>query len=379
MSHIDNNKHLIDSIVEISNEVLFNNKNDYSHVVLPELSMSDWEEFFNLASIHGLLPIVMQVFENRQFDDERLREVVIDSYIVAQKYREKYRIRIQAMEELAEMFAEKDLDVMFFKGAALAQLYPNPEWRVFSDIDFYMYGEWKRGIAVMEEHGIANRPYVHHNTEADLYGILLENHYDFIERVNYKHHIILDDELKDLANSEGHKYKASFLPASNENGYVMTPTMNAIFLLRHMGAHFASETISIRMLYDWALFLKICTRDVDWGRVHGLYEQSGLMMFARMIQGVLVSKMRIAIHDYPIEPILGEKTDRIWNSLVDGEPTNPYKKNSLIHTLYEGKLFVKNRWKYQIVFPNESYLKLFIHYTRLHLKSKFDRLFHQYR
>lgn len=376
MNPTGNNRYLIDAIVDICNEVLLNKKNDYCHIVLPKWSVTDWKEFFNLASIHGALPIIMPVFESKQFDDEQLREVVVDSYVIAQKYKEKYRLRLQTMQELAEMFAEKDLNVMFFKGAALAQLYPNPEWRVFSDIDFYMYGKWKEGIAVMEEHGIANRPFWHHNTEADLYGILLENHYDFIERVNHKHHIILDDELKDLANSEGLKYKVSFLPATNENAYVMTPTMNAIFLLRHMGAHFASETISIRMLYDWSLFLKNYTKDVDWVRVLGLYEQSRLSMFARMIQGILVSKMGIVIPDCPIEPLMGEKTDRIWNSIIDGETPNPYKKNALLHTLYEVRVFIKNRWKHQIVFPQESYLKLFFSYVYLHLKLKLTRLFH---
>lgn len=377
MMNPTNNSQLVDAIVDICNEVLFNNGNDYQYLVLPELSLADWKEFFNLASIHGTLPIIMPVFESRQFDDEQLKEVVVDSYVVAQKYREKYRIRIQAMQELAGMFAEKGLDVMFFKGAALAQLYPNPEWRVFSDIDFYLYGKWKEGIVVMEEHGIANRPFWHHNTEADLYGILLENHYDFIERVNHKHHIILDDELKDLANSEGHNYKASFLPATNKNVYVMAPTMNAIFLLRHMGAHFASETISIRMLYDWALFLKKHTKDVDWVRVLGLYEQSRLSMFARMIQGILVSKMGIAIPNCPVEPLLGENTDLIWNSIIEGETPNPYKKNGLLYTLNEVRVFMRNRWKHQLVFPQESYTKLFFSYVFLHLRSIIQRWFHK--
>ena len=377
MNPTGNNRYLIDAIVNICNEVQLNKKNDYCHIVLPKWSVTDWKDFFNLASIHGVLPIIMQVFESRQFDDEQLREVVVDSYVVAQKYREKYRIRIQAMQELAAMFAEKDLNVMFFKGAALAQLYPNPEWRVFSDIDFYMYGKWKEGIAVMEEHGIANRPFLHHNTEADLYGILLENHYDFIERVNHKHHIILDDKLKELANKEGYQFKATFLPVSYENVYVMTPTMNAIFLLRHMGAHFASETISIRMLYDWALFLKKSSKDVDWDKVLGLYEQSGLSMFARMIQGVLVSKMGIVIPDSPIEPLMGEKTDKIWNSIIDGETPNPYKKNGLLYTLNEVRVFMRNRWKHQLVFPQESYTKLFFSYVFLHLRSIIQRWFHK--
>ena len=83
-----NNRQLVDAIVDISNEVLFNNGNDYGYIVLPELSLSVWKEFFDFASTHGVLPIIMQVFENRQFDDEQMREMVVDSYVVAQKYKE---------------------------------------------------------------------------------------------------------------------------------------------------------------------------------------------------------------------------------------------------------------------------------------------------
>ena len=92
-------------------------------------------------------------------------------------------------------------------------------------------------------------------------------------------------------------------------------------------------------------------------------------MFARMIQGILVSKMGILIPDCPIKPLLGEKTDRIWNSIIDGEPPNPYKKKALLYTLYEVRVFIQNRWKHQIVFPQESYLKLFFSYVFLYLKS----------
>ena len=67
-----------------------------------------------------------------------------------------------------------------------------------------------------------------------MHGILLENHYDFVERQNHRQNLILDDELKKLANEEGRKIKALFLDSEIKNAYVMTPTMNAIFLMRHM-------------------------------------------------------------------------------------------------------------------------------------------------
>jgi 1,6-anhydro-N-acetylmuramate kinase len=138
----------------------------------------------------------------------------------------------------------------------LAQLYPVEEWRVFSDIDFYLYGKWQEGNRVLERHGIECRPYVHHNTEAVLNSTLLENHYDFLDRDNHKGNLMLDDELKRLAKVEGRSFPFKFENTEVDNAYSMSPTMNAIFLMRHMAAHFFSESVALRMLYDWALFQK---------------------------------------------------------------------------------------------------------------------------
>jgi hypothetical protein len=42
----------------------------------------------------------------------------------------------------------------------------------------------------MERHGIKNRPCGHHNTEASSHDVLLENHYDFVERMNHQQNLV---------------------------------------------------------------------------------------------------------------------------------------------------------------------------------------------
>ena len=185
---------LFEHLVAISNHVLFSDNRAPSELMLPELSLKEWDKLFSMASLHGLLPTVMSLFEKRTIENQELRNAIIRWFGNAQIDVYNYRMRISTMRELAEMFAEDGIDVMFFKGAALAQLYPVQEWRVFSDIDFYLYGKWQEGNRVLERHGIECRPYVHHNTEAVLNSILLENHYDFLERMNHKQNLVFDCE-----------------------------------------------------------------------------------------------------------------------------------------------------------------------------------------
>ena len=278
-----NKNELTDLVVSLCNNVLLKEETPQ----LPELSAKEWDVLFTFASTQGVLSVITQLFPDLELPPSPERLTIVGWYLGSLETPARYQQRINTMRQLAEMFAEAGMDIMFLKGAAIAQLYPVPGWRAFSDIDYYLYGESEKGIEVMKKRGIENSAYYHHHTQASLNNILIENHYDFVERVNHKCDIVLDDALKDMADNEGHSLRAYFLGGDVKNAYLMTPTMNAIFLMRHMSAHFVSETISLRMLYDWALFLKKKGYEVNWNRVMSLYEQSDMIRFAEIVQGVL--------------------------------------------------------------------------------------------
>ena len=374
MRKMSSQEKLIETIVGICAQVLFADKTWASDDQLPELSAKEWENLLSIASMHGTLPVVMQLFESRKIEDKDVRKVILKWYAVAQGNKQRYQIRVKTIRELAEMFAEGGLDMMVFKGAALAQLYPNPEWRVFSDIDFYLYEEWKKGVEVMDRHGVKNEPYYHHNTNATLNGVLLENHYDFVERLNHRLNLVLDDELKEMAREEGKSLKATFLDDQVTNVYMMTPTMNAVFLMRHMSAHYVSESIPLRMLNDWILFLNQHAKDVDWKRVCGLYEKAGMTEFVGIIMELIRQYYHIDFSDVPIALVANEHTAKVWDNIVFPPAANPYKKNSIKYWLYETKTFSGNRWKHQIVYPGESYLLLSLHYVWSVVKRKLGLL-----
>ena len=365
---------LIDIIVGICAQVLLNDETGASDEQRAELSVGDWEQLLSSASLHGVLPIVMQVLEGRKIDDKDIRKVILKRFAVAQGNKKRYQIRVQTICELAKMFAEEKMDMMVFKGAALAQLYPDPEWRVFSDIDFFLYGEWKKGVEVMERHGVKNRPYYHHNTEATLHGVLLENHYDFVERLNHRLNLVLDDELKKMAQEEGKTMKAMFVNDNANNVYVMTPTMNAVFLMRHMSAHYVSESVPLRMLNDWILFLKHHAKDVDWKRVCQLYEKSGMTEFVGIIMELIRVHFHVEFSEVPITLVANKHTEMVWDSIVFPPGVNPHKQYSLSYFEYEVKTFMRNRWKHQIVYPGESYFLLSFYYVRSVLKRKLGLL-----
>lgn len=343
---------------------------------MPNMSAKEWDRLLNFASMQGVLPIITPLFANYETNNTQLRSVLVQWCAVSLQSAAKYKLRTNIMRELAKLFAEEDIDVMFIKGTTLAQLYPNPESRMFSDIDFFLFGKSDQGIKAMARHGIDNSEYYHHHTQASLNGVLLENHYDFVERVNHKCDIILDDALKDLAVKEGHSLQVDFLGDAISNAYQMTPTMNAIFLMRHMSAHFVSETVPLRMLYDWALFLEKRGEDVDWPMVLKLYEESGMMRFAEIIQQMLLSHLSYQKRECPIA--FGNVTDaeKVWQSIVNPPVRDPHKKFTLRYYLFEAHTFFANRWKHKLVYPGESFVGLFFKYVRHGVKMMVKKKAH---
>lgn len=361
---------VVDIIIGLCNSVLFKNE----QADLPCLSGRDWDILLSCASEQGVLPIITHQYGDVELPDVPSRMVLVEWFVTSEQSKLQFQQRMEGMRYLAKMFAKDGMDVMFMKGASLAQLYPTPEWRVFSDIDYYLYGQSERGIKLMAQNGIENEGYYHHHTQASLNGILLENHYDFVERINHQCDIILDNALKTLAEKEGHSVKASFLGEDINNAYVMTPTMNAIFLMRHMSAHFVGETIPLRMLYDWALFLKHHAKDVDWRLVIGLYDRSGMTEFAGLIQYLLKTKLGVEYADCPLFPCDEEKAGKLWLSIIYSPEQDPHQKFTFKYYLFEAKTFWKNRWKHHIVYPGESYVLLFFKYTWLAIKKMLGML-----
>lgn len=358
----------INWITERCNEVLFGVKS--GNDPLASVTAIELDQNLSEATRHGMLPVVMESLSGFKIDDPEKKKVVLKWYGASEQSKKNYWKRIELMEQLALQFKNAGLDVMFLKGATTARLYPEPQLRVFGDIDYYMFGDSGKGVQVLKNMGIATEEYFNHHTQASFKGVLLENHYDFLDRDNHRGNLLLDDELKRLAKVEGHSYPFKFENAEVDNAYSMSPTMNAIFLMRHMAAHFFSESVALRMLYDWALFQKKYADEVDWNKTQELYKKSGMPVFPRMIQGILVSKLGLDMSFSPIQPICNATTDRIWQSIIESPASNPYKKNSVRFLLYEAKIFIANRWKHQLVFEDESYWFLFFSYTWQYLKKK---------
>lgn len=329
-----------------------------------------WMKLVDMASIHGVLPLVFKGISLLSPDQQPPRDVLRKAYGMQVNTARKYSQRLSIMKRLAGLFSEHGIDILFLKGATVSRYYPEADMRPFSDIDFYLFGAADAGEKVMMDKGISIKGYFHHHNKATIDGVLLEHHYDFVERINHKCNLLIDDEMKRLASDKESLPRFSFGADGPDNAYMMSPTMNAVFLMRHMSGHFVGETIPMRMLYDWSLFLAKDGDKVDWDYVYGMYDRTGMKLFASVINRLVADRLGCC-SDGGLMCDDEALCQRVWESIIESVKREKGDEKGMSGLVKDVRIFLDNAWKHSVVYPGESYLGLFFRYALSHLKSIF--------
>ena len=79
-------------------------------------------------------------------------------------------------------------------------------------------------------------------------------------------------------------------PLKMEKGviYLPSPSLNAIFLIRHLGQHFAGAEVTLRQLLDWGFFMQHEHEYVDWELVVSTLKKVGIYRFFQQINAICV-------------------------------------------------------------------------------------------
>lgn len=326
------------------------------------LNAQEWEEVCDFASSHGLMSVLFSYLQDIKLADEQSTSVLIDWYGSAMQQESMAEVMALAARKLALIMQRAGLDVMFLKGLSLAQYYPSPKMRMSADIDYYLYGKTDDGLKELESVGIGTDDAWDYHVHAEMNGVRLELHKMFIDVDRIGSNREVERALVQLAKEEGKSCRCEWMGASVTNAYRMSPTMNAIFLMRHIGIHFVSEAVSLRMLYDWGLFLQHEGKDVDWNKVVALYEQVGMMDFARRIQSLVIDKLGMPVADCsPLKPLDDKQTMLTWESILSLCENSVGQRSHLKAGLMRRYEMLRSRWKFKMVYPMDSFWKTYLY------------------
>lgn len=328
---------------------------------LQPLQKSQWREIYHQASYQGVLGVLWDGVKDLPMDTGMRLNWALNVEKIEQRY-ERQRI---VLEELAELFAAHGMEMMVIKGYGLSLLYPEPKHRPCGDIDFYLYGEYAKGDRVLEEtHNLTTDLNKHHHTVNYYKGVMLENHYDFLNIESHESNKIIEQRLIDEVKAD----KGELRELSNgAKFYIPCPEFNALFLLRHAAAHFAAERVGVRHLVDWALFLNNYAEKVDWDRFYQFAQEMNMHRFLNAINTIAIEQLGVdpkLLPQYKREPELEKRVlDEIMSPKF--QKPMPKKGNPMIY-LWKLRRWTSNSWKNKIVYK-EGLINQFLILWKSHI------------
>jgi hypothetical protein len=100
--------------------------------------IGDWNALAPAAESHGLAPLLLSHLDAARVAPPQEARRALRA--LAMRHRDANRIRIQALREILEACADRDIEVRVLKGAALAHLvYPSPAMRPMRDLDVLVH------------------------------------------------------------------------------------------------------------------------------------------------------------------------------------------------------------------------------------------------
>lgn len=270
----------------------------------------------------------------------------------------------KAMAELARLYATKGLRMMVLKGYGLSLDWPVPNHRVVGDLDIYNFGKWREADdLVAEKMGIKVDEAHEHHTVFNFKGVMVENHYDFINTKAHRDAAKIEDRLKLLAEKDCRR-----IEVLGEMIYLPSADFNAIFLMRHMGQHFAGEHLNLRQILDWGFFVRAHHEEVDWEDAIGFLKEIGMDAFFHQINAICVDYLGFAEADFPTIERNSQMEQRILMDVLRPEFDEERPNGGLVSIIwFKYKRWWANRWKHQLVY-HDSLLTTFATLAWSHLK-----------
>lgn len=256
----------------------------------------NWDEIEALAERQGLSAIIVDSIERLPDGLRPPKEGLLQMIgQVVQGYEYRYELYSRAISELAAFYNSREIKMMVLKGYTLSLNWPKPKHRPCGDIDIWLFGKQSEADSIIsQEFGIEVDSSEHHHTIFHWQDFIVENHYDFLDIHHHLSNAEMEKVLKKLAKDE-----SFYTELYGEKFYIPSPNLHALFLLKHLMAHFAATEISLRQLLDWAFFVEKNGNRVDWDWLQSILDNYGMMELFHIFNAICIYDLGFSENLFP--------------------------------------------------------------------------------
>lgn len=316
-----------------------------------DIGQVDWPAVEALAEEQGLSAVVLDGIDHLP-EKKRPAQVLLLNWIgdTLQNYESRYEACKKAISEMATFYNAHGFKMMVLKGYVCSLDWPKPNHRPCGDIDIWLFGKQKEADALLSKEGVIIDKSHHHHTVFIWNDFVVENHFDFINVYQHKSNSEWERLFKELGKDDSHHVKLS-----GEKVYVPSPNLYALFLFKHLVLHFASESMSIRQLLDWAFFVKSNGNDVDWDMVEDTLSQYGLKEMYGIVNAICVGDLGFDAKLFSYVHFNPTLKDRVFHDVLCPEFNEKAPNNFVLRLFYRFKRWKANAWKHDLCYKESMW------------------------
>lgn len=313
-----------------------------------ELTYSDWREIYATAVKQGVLALAFEGVKRLPKESQPPFEIKIQWGYNVEYAARRYEARTQALQKLARILGRHGMDTMVIKGYGMSLYYPTPSHRHFGDIDIYLFDRFDEAIQTLRNEGLKIDDSYYRHYEFLFDGVNVECHRLFVEtRINDVNERI-EQELQALAAESGHDEECPEIR-------LPSPDFNALYLSRHSSWHFARESISLRDLCDWTLFLTRDASRIDTDAFMRRIRENRLEKFVSIMTDICCEHLGLQC-TLPVAEHYPDLCKRVLDDILSFDNMLKYSKFKPLHKMaVKSGIRLKRKWCYDEIGPDRFY------------------------
>lgn len=231
---------------------------------LDYLNNNDWQDLYELAKIHSILPIISEILTtNRSFSKINFKQKWIEN---SMSLTFKQIQLSAAFLEIYRKIKAQNIDCIVTKGIILRQMYTKNELRVSGDEDIIIKKEdYQKVVKIfLDNHYQVVGDMISDNIQVTTFidpisNLHIELHLQLFGKDTYLG--FLNDYFKDIF------VKSKIIEIDNTLIQVMNENDQLLYLICHCFKHFINNGVGLRQLMDIAMYSKLHYQTINWDKL----------------------------------------------------------------------------------------------------------------
>ena len=306
----------------------------------------NWTEMMHYSSKQGVLGVAFGAIEHLSEEDRPHVDFIMDWMRQITFLESCNKINREFIARLALLLLKHNIRMLLMKGYGLSLYWPKPDIRPIGDIDIYTLGKWKETDRLLhDELGVRIDNSYHKHSVIRYKGKTIENHYNFLNIHAHRSTAEIEAILHEELNANPDK--------DIRNLYYPSTRFNTLYILRHGAEHFASTSMNLRLVLDWAFF--VLKNEIDWDWLLQILDRVGMKQYLATINAICTRYLGFPSSLFPELAIDEMLVERSLNDILHPEVTRKQPYNPVREIFFRFQRWWKNDWKNKMVYKENRW------------------------